>query len=150
MKSEEKNSLDIEIYEFNFPIYMNDFIPPEGHKFTEDMFFDTIQRYNETLKGKILLDSYYKDETLENKMMDPSHVIRGIEEIDGQFYLKIGILRQSESGRMLRKFIIDNEIRMLIGLLWDIVDGNAAVCGIRFNFVKISKEKPNDRKLQIL
>lgn len=141
MNKEEKNNLDIEVYEFNFPIMKSDIIPPEGFEFTDNMFTEIMDRYNTTINGKIILDSYYTDETLSEKMMDASHAIKGIMKKDGQYYLQIGILRQSESGRMLRKFILDGEMRILVGALWNIIDDKATVDAVRFNFIKTTNKR---------
>ena len=141
-----KHNFNIDVVICEVPILKSDIFPPEGVNFSTEDFINVMRNYRKILSKRALVDGYFLNEFLTEKTPDPAYLILDIiEKYDG-FYLKIGTMKQTEAGRMMRYFLTHDRMRLLIGSIWNSKKcRNGSITAklekLRFDFVKINKEK---------
>ena len=133
--------IEISIWKIDIPINKNLIIPPKGIKLSDENFIKALDNFNQALKPprRIICDNYYIDETLTKRVQDRSHCIMGIVAEGFQFYLRIGIFRQTESGRMMRYFMKNKQMKVIAQSKWNRKTGE--LLGLMFSFVRKKEER---------
>ena len=122
----------------NIPVLFKDIVSPKGVRFDEKEFIEIMRNLKEGYNswGKKIVDGYWLNDALKEKT-EPAFMILEIIENEMGFFLRIGVFKQSEAGRMMRNFLNNDKMKLVVCSQWDV--GIGKVTNLKFGFIKEEK-----------